>query len=219
MHSMTHHAARGPIPCATRREIRAELLGFVVVLVLLNLPLFAGGSTSAFAFRIDAVAAGEWWRIFTHPFVHVSWYHLLLDGAAFLALYANLLAPTRLQRLASAAICAAGSLLVAWCVSPLIGSLGLCGLSGAAHGLMALSALEMLALPGADRSTRIVALASLGGVSVKAIYELLTGHALFTGLQFGLLGTPVVACHAGGVLGGLIAASLFKVRAYFARFA
>ena len=148
MQSMTHPAARGPIPGAARREIRAELLGIAAVLVLLNLPLFIGGSTAAFAFRIDAVAAGEWWRIFTHPFVHVSWYHLLLDGAAFLALYANLLAPTRARRLASAATARPAASSWPLCVSPLIARLGLCGLSGAAHGLMALSALEMLALPG-----------------------------------------------------------------------
>ncbi|HEV7403323.1 MAG TPA: rhombosortase [Chthoniobacteraceae bacterium] len=211
MQTMTLHAARGPSPRAERREIRAELLGLTVVLVLLNLPLFLGGSTSALAFRADAVAAGEWWRVFTHPFVHVSWYHLLLDGAAFLALYANLLAPTRGRRLAATAVCAAGSLLVALCVSPLIGRLGLCGLSGAGHGLLAFSALEVLAMPGADRATRRFALASLAGVGIKAIYELVTGQSFFPGLQFGLLGTPIVACHAGGVLGGLVAWAYFNL--------
>jgi rhomboid family GlyGly-CTERM serine protease len=191
--------------------MRAELLGFVLLLAVLNLPLFLGGNTSALAFRADAVAAGQWWRVFTHPFVHVSWYHLLLDGAAFLSLYANLLAPNRAQRLAVAAASAAGSLLVALCVSPVIGQLGLCGLSGVAHGLMAFSALEMLALPAADAATRRLALASLAGLTIKALYELLTGDTLFTFLHFGLCGTPIAACHAGGVLGGVAAAVMLNV--------
>jgi rhomboid family GlyGly-CTERM serine protease len=212
MHSMTLHAAQGPIPRAASRKIRAELLGFVLLLVSCNLPLFLGGDTSALAFRADAVAAGQWWRIFTHPFAHVSWYHLLLDGAAFLALYANLLAPTRGQRLAAVASSAAGSLLLAICLSPDISRVGLCGLSGAAHGLMALSALEMLELPYADRPTRLLASASLLGVTGKALCKLLTGQALFTSLHFGLLGTPIVACHAGGVLGGLAAGVFLHIR-------
>ena len=95
----TSVTARGPIPRAAGGEIRAEWLISALLLGLLNLPLLAGHSTAALAFQVDAVAGGEWWRILTHPFVHVSWYHLLLDGAAFLILYANLLAEQRWRRL------------------------------------------------------------------------------------------------------------------------
>lgn len=211
MFSIAHPAAQGPIPRAARREIHAELAALAFVLVLLNVPLFFGGSTSALAFQQAAVAHGAWWRVLTHPFVHVSWYHLLLDGAAFLALYANLSAPARFQRLAAFALCTSGSLFVALCCSPFIGQFGLCGLSGAGHGLMAFSALETLAMPNADRPTRRFAVASLAGVGIKALYELLTGQSFFPGLHFGLLGTPIVACHAGGVLGGIVAALAFKL--------
>jgi rhomboid family GlyGly-CTERM serine protease len=201
-------SAQGSIPRAADAGLRAELLGFAFLLVLLNLPLFAGRSTAALAFQADAVAADEWWRFLTHPFVHVSWYHLLLDGAAFLSLYANLHAEKRWQRLTYVSASAAGSLIVALCASPLIATHGLCGLSGAAHGLMAVSSLEMLSLSKADRSTRTVALSGFLAVAAKCVFELASGHALFAGLHFGLLGTPIVACHAGGVLGGVIAALL-----------
>ncbi len=205
-------SARGPIPRASDTGLRAELLGFTLLLVLLNLPLFAGGSTAALAFQADAVAAGEWWRLLTHPFLHVSWYHLVLDGTAFLVLYANLHAEQRWRRLTYVAASAAGSLVIALCASPLIATHGLCGLSGGAHGLMAVTALEMLVLPRADRFTRIAGIASFVAVTAKCLFELATGHAFFATLHFGLLGTPIVACHAGGILGGLVAMMLLTLR-------
>ena len=206
-------SARGPIPRAAEAGLRAELFVFMLLLALLNLPLFAGRSTAALAFQADAIAAGEWWRVLTHPFVHVSWYHLLLDGAAFLSLYANSHAEQRWRRLTYVAASAAGSLVVALSSSPLIATHGLCGLSGAAHGLMAVSALETMALSRADCFTRIVALASFVAVTVKCHFELATGHAFFAALHFGLLGTPIVACHAGGILGGLVAMMLLTLPA------
>lgn len=200
--------SRGPIPRPADAGLRTELLVLTLLLVFLNLPLLAGRSAASLAFQADAVAAGEWWRLLTHPFVHVSWYHLLLDGAAFLSLYANLSAGQRWRRLVYMVASAAGSLVVAVCVSPLIATHGLCGLSGLAHGLMAVSSLEMLTLPEADRGARTVALAGFIAVTAKCVFELATGHALFAGLHFGLLGTPIVACHAGGVLGGILAVLL-----------
>ena len=92
----------------------------------------------------QAVQAGEWWRLFTHPFVHVTWYHLLLDGAAFLALYHSLIEASTVRRLIYVFAAGAGSLLVSWAAAPGISASGLCGLSGIAHGLMAVSALELI---------------------------------------------------------------------------
>jgi hypothetical protein len=127
-----------------------------------------------------------------------------------LILYANLHAEQRWRRLTYVAASAAGSLVVALFASPLIAVHGLCGLSGAAHGLMAVSALEMLALPRADRFARSAGIASFIVVTAKCVFELATGHAVFAALHFGLLGTPIVACHAGGVMGGTFAALLFQ---------
>src|SRR5215207_6893134 len=67
-----------------------ELGFFAFILVLLNWPMLHGACNLAMVFLPGAVRAGEWWRVFTHPFVHVTWYHLLLDGAAFFLLYNEL---------------------------------------------------------------------------------------------------------------------------------
>jgi len=145
-------------------------------------------------FSISAVLAGEWWRVLTHPFVHVSWYHALLDGAAFVLLYRMIEGP----RVAYCVAAGAGSLLAAVWFWPAIGATGLCGLSGIAHGLMAVSALEMI-----QRGDRW-GWGCLALVAGKSIWEAAPGQVFFAWLHFGLLGTPVAVCHLGGVVGGLV---------------
>src|ERR1051325_3971744 len=80
---------------------RYELWLFGVALLLFNLPLLNGSFSDAFIFLPDAVRAGEWWRFLTHPFVHVSWLHLSLDGVAFVVLYHSLEARSKTTRLLS----------------------------------------------------------------------------------------------------------------------
>ena len=70
---------------------RPELLIFIVLLAVLNAPILWGAVFRSLTFLPEPVYAGEWWRVFTHPFVHLTWYHLLLDGTAYLALYHSLL--------------------------------------------------------------------------------------------------------------------------------
>src|SRR6187401_911250 len=125
------------------RSLKKELWFFTGLILLLNLPLLNGTWASAFAFHPDLVRQGEWWRVLTFPFVHVSIYHLLLDATAFFLLYSGLREPKRFNRLAFVVASALGSLLVSIFAAPQIYSVGLCGLSGIAHGLMAISALEM----------------------------------------------------------------------------
>ena len=171
---------------ATRRV--APTLAFMSLLFAL-LPF-----RSYLYFNPDAVAAGQWWRVLTHPFVHVSWYHLLLDGSAFVLLYRSL----EQRRLSHLVAAGAGSLLASLWYWPTIGQTGLCGLSGMAHGLMAVSALEMI-----RRQDRLGWLCLLL-VAGKSIWEAVTGQVFFTWLHFGLMGTPVAVCHLGGVVGGML---------------
>jgi rhomboid family GlyGly-CTERM serine protease len=184
----------------------------VLVVLLILLPLH-----SRLTFSPSAVAAGEWWRVLTHPFVHVSWYHALLDGAAFLLLYRMINGP----RVAYCVGAGAGSLLAAVWFWPAIGATGLCGLSGIAHGLMAVSALQMIrsgmeghapswpsAPANADATKRVppttVGWVCLALVAGKSIWEAATGQVFFAWMHFGLLGTPVAVCHLGGVVGGVV---------------
>ena len=147
----------------------------------------------------------------THPFVHVSWYHLLLDAGAFLVLYASLEDGSAWKRGLYLMASGAGSLLAALFASPEISSAGLCGLSGIAHGLMAICALEMM---GSAEDPRLwwAGLTCLTLVVAKSIFEALAGHCLFSSLHFGMLGSPQTACHAGGALGGILGYSCARTK-------
>ena len=188
---------------------RPESLVFTLLLAAFNWPVLSGSVCHAMIFLPGAVQAGEWWRLFTHPFVHVSWYHLLLDGAAFLMLYESLADPSMVRRLAYVLAVGAGSLLISWWTAPAISVSGLCGLSGLAHGLMAVSALEMVDSRARHTLQRRLGWATFFLVVGKSALEALTGQAFFAFLHFGLMGDPVAVSHAGGVLGGLLAYLLF----------
>lgn len=180
----------------------SELALFAAVLALANLPLLFGRVCEPLLFEPARVAAGEWWRVLTGPLVHVSAYHLLLDAGAFLMLYRGLREPSRTKRLVLVAAPAAGSLLISL-PSLLAGGGSLCGLSGVAHGLLAVSALELM--DTRDRTTVRIGAVGLFIVAGKSVIEALTGHVLFASLHLGDVATPVAICHLGGVLGGLLA--------------
>ena len=184
-------------PAVSRWDI--VLLG--AALILANLHLVGITNLTDWIFLPAPVAAGEWWRLISHPFVHLSWYHLLLDGAAFFLLYPELKGKCWLYRLAALMACGGGSLLAAWLGSPQIALRGLCGLSGTAHGLMALSGLAQMRQP----STRRMGALLFGLVAAKSIYEGFSGTVLFTFMHMGLCGTPLAMAHTGGAAGGIAA--------------
>ena len=152
----------------------------------------------AWAFAPEMVAAGQWWRLLLHPFVHVSWYHLALDGLAFLFLYASLREPARWRRFVYIGAASLGSAIAAWQFAPEIRTLGLCGLSTVAHGLMAVIALELII----SRETTL-GWTSLGLVAGKAVWEAVTGHVFLEFAHADRLGTPIAVSHLGGVIGAV----------------
>jgi len=189
---------------------RPELLLFVALLALFNLPVLAGSCWRSMMFQPGAVQSGEWWRLFTHPFVHVTWYHLLLDGTTFLALYHSLIEPFAVRRLLYVLAAGAGSVFLSWATAPGMSTSGLCGVSGIAHGLMAVSALEMVSGQPHGSAERRIGYISFLLVIGKAAVEALTGRMLFTFMYFGLVGDPVAVSHAAGVIGGLLPLLLLK---------
>jgi len=184
---------------------RPDVLALLAAVVVFNAHLLGLGSGGWALFTPAAVRSGQWWRLFTHPFVHVTWYHLLLDAGAFFLLYDGLEERRRSRRLLLLPLCAAGGLLAALAFSPQLDTAGLCGLSGTAHGLMAFSGLEMMG----TRARRASGAVFFGLVAVKSLYELATGRVFFDFLHMGLCGAPVAACHFGGVVGGTAAFILF----------
>jgi rhomboid family GlyGly-CTERM serine protease len=187
---------------------RPEIIFFVALIAIFNVPVLFGSVWGSMMFQPEAVRSGEWWRLLTHPFVHLTWYHLLLDGTAFLSLYCSLVERRIFARFAYLAAAAVGSLVASWVASPAIFTNGLCGLSGIAHGLMAISAIEML---GGDEAEQRIGWASLILVVGKGAFEAITGKMFFGFLDFELLGSPVAVSHAGGILGGLVVLLLFRI--------
>ena len=189
---------------ALRHQLwRCEVAILGAILVALNLPLLGGEFSTRFIYHPIPVAAGEWWRLFTHPFVHVSPYHLALDAAAFFLAYIELKQWRLSSRLTLLGSAAAGGLIAALAASPLVATHGLCGLSGIAHGLTAVVSLELLHR-STDRLSQWTAALCFVGVVGKSVLEATTGNVLFATWHLGSLGTPIAACHAGGVLGALL---------------
>lgn len=172
---------------------------FILIIAVMNVHLLGIGRLDSLIFLPSAVASGEFWRLVTHPFAHVSWYHLMLDASAFMVLY-GMLRQGALGRFAHVVVCGAISLGTACLLSPDIQSLGLCGLSGIAHGLMTVVSMDMIR----DKQDRLLGILSLCAVILKSLVEMMTGQVLFASLHHGLCGIPVAACHGGGVLGGMV---------------
>ena len=182
-----------------------DVIALISVLAGLNLHLFGGSYTNLQIFFPDALRSGQWWRLFSHPLVHLTWYHLLLDAGAFFILYTGLQEKHVIRKLTLAFICGSFSLIAALCFTPDIETKGLCGLSGIAHGLMAYSGLELIH----TRKSIWVGLFSFLLVFIKSIYEFSNGEVVFTFMHMGLCGSPLAACHLGGVVGGILSFFIF----------
>ena len=187
------------------------LMGFVLIIALCNLHLLIGTDPTALIFDKGRVADGHWWRLFTHPFVHVSWYHLLLDSAAMILLWRELRLPSKLHSATAAICCAAASLLFPLLASDQIAAHGLCGFSGTAHGIAVLLGLNWVAASRVRFCRNRLLLFALGtllalSVTAKSLMEFVTGTVFLSQMHGGELGIPIVASHLGGVLGGIAAA-------------
>lgn len=178
-----------------------DIFLMISLLILVNLGLLIGNvPTDQLIFDYSAISNGQWWRLISWPLVHVSRYHLLLDGVAFLLIYRGLEEQQLGRRLIFVLCSASGSLLLPLAISPHIYSIGLCGLSGLAHGLAAVSSLEMIRY----RHQRLFGFALLVGLLLKVSCEIMTGSVFFQSLHIGSVGQPIVSTHAGGVIGGVI---------------
>lgn len=186
-----------------------DIVLFSAVLLVASVPLALWGAPPLrFAYSPMAVADGEWWRLLSHPFVHVSRYHLLLDGVAVVSLLLGLADRRASDRVLLVVASAAASLVAASLLPGETARYGLCGLSGVGHGLMAGAA--VLSLREEDAALRRPAAIVLGVVAVKSLVEAATGHLLFDLVHLGDLGRPNPLCHLGGVLGGVLTALVLR---------
>lgn len=184
-----------------------EITVILLLIGICNLHLVTGTFSDSLIFYPAGFFSGRWWLAFTHPFVHVSWYHLFLDVTAFVMLYRGLEDMDIIKKILIIMACLVSSIAV-----PLIGpssiqTSGLCGLSGVAHGLMVFCVTDMIL----TEKGRTAGLSGFVLIISKTVFELYTGHAFFSFMHAGMCGSPVVSCHAGGVVGGLMI-SLLHVR-------
>ncbi|MGV3534035.1 MAG: rhombosortase [Chthoniobacteraceae bacterium] len=200
--------AQGHIPCAPAARkpssMALELGVWFALLVVSNLHLVGLVHPQTLSFFPQAVAEGQYWRLFMHAWAHISWYHLMLDASAFLFLYQALDGLQRMARIGAVLTSLFGSVLVAWWAEPEIATLGLRGLSGVAHGLMAVVCLHRLSFTGRGSREFVAYGLVLAGLVAKCLLESLTGNALLASWHLGNVGTPIAVCHAGGLLGGLL---------------
>ena len=181
-----------------------DVIFFCIILFWLNLQLFLGNFESDFVFFPANVQKGEWWRVITHPFVHVSWYHFLLDAGAFIILYSGLVDNNFIKRISYLIASGLFGLVFTLLLEPDVYSIGLCGLSGIAHGLMAVTGLEMI------RKNFKAGMICFSIVLLKSIIEVLRHVVFFSSVHLNLCGNPLPVCHLGGVIGGTIVFLFFK---------
>jgi rhomboid family GlyGly-CTERM serine protease len=178
-----------------------ELCAWLGLLFFCNHTLLQGRMADHLVFFPSLVTNGEWYRAALSPFVHISFYHLALDAAAFLFLWKGLDEGNTGARWIYLLFCWAGSLLVPLMISKQVHLIGLCGLSGVSHGLFAVVALELMVLKD-SKQARKVGLILFSGLLAKVIWEVVNGAAFLAGMHLASVGTPIVSSHLGGFLGG-----------------
>jgi len=171
-----------------------------------------GGTPVRLDLRYDraAVAAGQWWRLFTGNYVHLGWVHVLLDSAGLILLW--MLCGERLRGWRWLLATIAGSWAIGlglWWAWPQ--TVWYVGISGVAHTYWAAGALLLIM---ARRWEGGALLVFLGG---KLAWEQVRGAGLPSSVA--LMHEPVlVTAHligaiAGVVVGiGLIAFDYYRLR-------
>lgn len=181
--------------------MKLELAAIGIVLLALNWQLVFGIVPVGLVLLPDEVLGGEIWRLITFALVHNSVYHLALDGSAVLTLY-SLLPESRSTRAGQFFACALCSGVVPLFLEPNLNQIGLCGLSGAATGLITIIAWNQC--QSTSQWANLYGRVTLAGLMLKIIYEMATGHPLFESWHLGNIGVLVPSCHLGGLIGGLL---------------
>lgn len=187
-----------------------EIPFLILVLALSNFfPAGFGSAAQNLALWPSAIVDGQWWRLITFALVHISPYHLALDGISFLGLFGQLEGNYR-QRWGRVLLCTLMSGIVPLLFSSEIGQVGLVGLSGAAHGIMLIICLQMARSP--ERLLRRMSIVFASGLIVKTVLEQVGFAATFHAWHAGEVGVPMPLCHLGGLVGSLLSLMFFPIK-------
>jgi rhomboid family GlyGly-CTERM serine protease len=196
---------------ATRWLNRQGLLVYVMLLACLAFGPWSDMTENLFTLDRAGMHQGEYWRLWTGHFVHLSWSHLLLNGLGLMLLqqiFGGQLAPFRWV----AAVIVIAPLMGVWWQTQIFSAWlpverfdYVVGMSGLLHGLFVYAAILSWSH---DKVLASIVLLVIAG---KVLSELLLGASAITS---GIVGLPVaVEMHLYGVLGGTafgVAMSLFE---------
>lgn len=171
-----------------------------LAVLLLVLECFGDAGRQLLRYDREAIAAGEWWRLLTGNFVHLGWYHWMLNEIGILVLV--LLCPERL----APAVWLRRLLLIGLgmtsCLYLLVPEMvWYVGLSGVMHGLFLLG----LARQGLQRDW--IALACLAYLFGKLAWEMLMGVPVSDEVAIG--GKVALESHLYGALSALLYGLVF----------
>ncbi len=176
-----------------------------LTIVVLVLALFGDSGRELLRYQQDMFIKGEYWRVITAHFVHLSWMHTLFNlagTAIFSALFARHLSV--IQWWLVLAFCVPITSIAIYLFNP--GMDWYVGFSGVLHGiLIAGGILELRKLEGNDRR---LALLVLGVIVAKLLQEQFWGGMETT--TEGIIGGKVfVDAHLYGAISGIIPGAFF----------
>lgn len=180
------------------KNLKLTWLLFYSAICLFNLHIFGLSFPNNLIFYPSKFIEGSFYSIISYPFIHASLYHLVLDLAAFIMLFDSLNYKTP-SKILIVLFCIIGSALLS-CINPLINEIGLCGLSGPTHGLFAVFGLMI----AENKYRKPLGIFILIILILKCVFEIIFNDLLFNGLHLGNIGTPIVFCHTGGMIGGIL---------------
>lgn len=163
-----------------------------------------------YALSLGGLEQGQWWQLFTYQFLHGNWLHLLFN-LLFLHSMGPVLEFTIGARryltlyLLSGVVGGGFHVLVAWLspsnfASPVVGaSAGLCGVLSAVCALYAEEVVDV-------RLFYVIPLRMRAKYLLLGVVLVTIGGALFP------FGNVAHLAHLGGIVGGLVALNLLRVR-------
>lgn len=185
-----------------QKSVRKNVISFLLIvigLLIFNRHLFSTEFPFDKIFYPLEVIQGEWLRVFSCQFIHVSWYHFLIDSLAFVVIWFAL--NESLTKKIIAVLCCSIGAVTGSLFFRGISVTGYCGLSGMTHGLFMILALQFFYKKETVSYGTFMFIILLA----KCMIEVLTGKMVLLNMHTGNLGIPVVMSHTGGMLaGGLI---------------
>ncbi|PCJ59045.1 MAG: rhombosortase [Planctomycetota bacterium] len=175
---------------------------FFILLVCINTPLFSETYNQTFSFNPTLLLQGEYWRFITHPFVHISFYHLLTDTLVLVILWSLLQSYSFAEKLLLILTCLIGSLIGAWAGMNHYQVYDYSGLSGINYGLIGFICMQMM------RQKQILKIFKIGvsvfyfSVLLMSIIELTIGSHFLSSIHLGNVGTPIISSHLAGIITG-----------------